>query len=232
MNILLPKIDDKCDVLLINGRHGVCRSYYQPDELDIKAVEYAKLLVNHSGKSNLYALDLGCSPYFPQSQRLANLGFTVDAFDLEKPVISLDQINLHKTHINYQVKNIADLTADDLHNNYHIIYSNRCFSFLRYSHAYSLIRILLQRANSKTRFFVGFFTNLSKYAENYPIELPLEDRYVPLNNEIARMNQMFAPVCLYTQKEIVEDLLGDLPITIIEILHAQSGSLKIIFEKE
>ncbi len=41
---------------------------------------------------------------------------------------------------------------------------------------------------------------------------------------------MLAPVCVYRRKEIMENLLGGLPISIIEELEVQSGSLKIIFE--
>ena len=63
IDIQLPKIDDTCDVLLINGRHGVCRSYYHPDEFDIKVIEYAHSLTQE-GATELAALDLGCSPYF------------------------------------------------------------------------------------------------------------------------------------------------------------------------
>lgn len=104
IDMQLPKIGDACDVLPINGQHGLCRSYYQPDELDVKAIEYASMAGQHSGR-DLYALDLGCSPYFPQSQRLAKLGFYVDAFDLEEPADTLEQRNnLFQVRIHYQSK--------------------------------------------------------------------------------------------------------------------------------
>ena len=67
----LPKIDEKGDVLFINGQHGVCRAYYQPDEFDIKALEYAKTL-KQQNDINLRALDLGCSPDFLKVSALQN----------------------------------------------------------------------------------------------------------------------------------------------------------------
>lgn len=227
----LPKIDDNCDVLPVNGKHGLCRSYYQPDEFDLKTIEYAQLLTQKSS-TDLYALDLGCSPYFPQNQRLAQLGFYVDAFDLEKPMLDFDKINArHQNRISYHVKNIADIKKSDVKNNYDIVYSNRCLSFLSYPKARQLIQLLVYSSMSNTRYFLSFFSDKAKYAEHYPMHLPLEDRYVPLNSDIARNNQMLAPVCVYTEVELLDKLLGDLPITIIELLHAESGSLKIIFEK-
>ncbi len=231
MNIQLPKIDDTCDVLVINGQHGVCRTYYQPDEFDIKVIEYAHLLTQKA-VTDLYALDLGCSPYFPESQRLAKLGFNVDAFDLENPIDSFEQINISlKNLINYKVKDIATLKSSNLRTNYDIIYSNRCLSFLKYCQAYQLINMLINQVDNKSRFFLSFFSESAEYAANYPIDLPLENRFVSLNNEVARKNQMLAPVCLYKYDEITKDLLSGFPITIIEILHAKSGSIKIIFEK-
>lgn len=232
IDMRLPQIDDSCDVLPVNGQHGLCRAYYQPDELDIKAIEYATSIANQSEK-NLYALDLGCSPYFPQSQRLGKLGFQVDAFDLEKPIANLDEINkLYPDRIHYQTRNIIELQSIDLRNDYQIIYSNRCLSFISFPHAYSLIRMLISHVKTKTIYFLGFFAESAKYADNYPIDLPLENRFVPLNNPVAKNNQMLAPVCVYTPDEIFERLLGGLPITIIEVLEATSGSIKIIFEKE
>jgi hypothetical protein len=227
-----PKIDDTCDVLSINGKHGVCRSYYHPDEFDIKVIEYANSLAQ-GGITDLSALDLGCSPYFPQSWRLAKLGFNVDAFDLENPIDTFDQINKSfKNRINYKVKDIATLKSSDLQPNYDIIYSNRCLPFLKYNQAYELIHMLVNQVKSKSRFFLSFFSESADYAANYPMDLPLENRFVPLNNIVARKNQMLAPVCIYKYDEIIKDLLGGLPITIIEILHAKSGSIKIIFEKK
>lgn len=55
-SVQLPKIDDTCDILSINGRHCVCRSYYHPDEFDIKVIEYAHSLAQDG--QDLYALDL------------------------------------------------------------------------------------------------------------------------------------------------------------------------------
>ena len=54
------------------------------------------------------------------------------------------------------------------------------------------------------------------------MDLPLENRFVPLDNEVAQKNQMLAPVCIYKYDEIIKDLLGGIPISIIEILHAKS----------
>ncbi|MDP3705194.1 MAG: hypothetical protein Q8R24_04715 [Legionellaceae bacterium] len=226
----LPKIDEKCDVLPISGQHGVCRSYYQPDEFDIKALVYANELVQQS-VSEPHALDLGCSPYFPQSQRLARLGFYVDAFDLEKPVANFAEINQqYNNRICYKSLDLKLLQENDLTNQYKIVYSNRCLSFLSYPDTYRLIRTLINHNKCHTRYFLAFFTIFGKYAENYPTHLPLVGRYVPLNNTYAERDEMLAPVCLYTRDEILHELLGELPISIIDIIKAKSGSLKIIFD--
>lgn len=231
IDMQLPQISDICDVLPVNGQHGLCRAYYQPDELDIKAIEYATQVAQ--SEKNLFALDLGSSPYFPQSQRLAKVGFYVDAFDLEKPFANFDEINkVYQNRIHYQTRNITELKSTDLRNDYQIIYSNRCLSFISYHQAYTLIRMLLSHIKTKTRYFLGFFAESAKYADNYPMDLALESRFVPLDNSIAKGNQMLAPVCVYTRDEIFENLLGGLPITITEVLQATSGSIKVIFENK
>ena len=93
LDLTLPNIDDEHDVLPVNGSYGICRSYYQPDELDIKALEYAKNLQKPFTVKKPRALDLGCSPYFPQSQRLAKIGFSIHAIDAVNPVADFDKIN-------------------------------------------------------------------------------------------------------------------------------------------
>lgn len=230
INTKLPDLSNKSGALSTNGRHGMCRSYYQPDEFDIKTLEYATMLSQQKGK-NLFALDLGCSPYFPQSQRLAKLGFYVDAFDLENPMDGFEQINQDcHNRINYKVKDIALLASNDLTHDYQIIYSNRCLSFLTYQQAYQLIQMLVHRVKSKARFFLAFFSQSAKYASGYPNHLPLEKRYAQLDNLIARGNEMLAPVCLYSRDEIFQNLLEGCPISIVEELQTEAGSLKIIFD--
>lgn len=230
LEMQLPKIDEKCETLPVNGRHGLCRAYYQPDLLDYKTIEFAQTLSRNTTQQ-LYALDLGCSPYFPQSQRLAKLGFMVDAFDIEKPSDKiLQNIPQYQNCINYCVKNLADITTRDLRDDYQIVYANRCLSFLSYPQTRRLLHILINHLHSKTRYFLAFFMESAIYAQNYPIHLPLEERFVTLENPVARGNDMLAPACVYQYHEIFENLLGDLPITIIEEIKAESGSLKIIFE--
>ncbi len=230
LDIKLPDIDSQCDVLAINGQHGVCRSYYQPDEFDLKTLQYAKMLLQQS-TSKLHALDLGCSPYFPQSQRLAKLGFCVDAFDLEKPMNNFAEINQqYNNRIHYRNIDLKQLHDSDLTNQYQIVYSNRCLSFLSYPDMYRLIRMLFKHNNNHTRYFLAFFAISGKYAENYPTHLPLEERYIALNNAYAERDQMLAPVCLYTEDEILNKLLGGLSISLVETIKAKSGSLKIIFD--
>lgn len=230
LDLKLPDIDGYNEMLPISGQHGACLSYYQPDELDLKALEYASIL-NQQTDNSLCALDLGCSPYFPQSQRFAKLGFQVDAIDLIKPVYNFTEINQrYHNRIAYKILDLKHLQSEDLMHQYQIVYSNRCFSFLSYSEAHRLIRILINHNKYQTRYFLAFFSVLGKYAENYPVYLPLAERYVALDNAYAKRAQMLAPVCLYTREEILHDLLGDLPISLVEIIEAKSGSLKIIFE--
>jgi hypothetical protein len=45
------------------------------------------------------------------------------------------------------------------------------------------------------------------------MHLPLSDRFVPLNNELARGYDMLAPVCVYKKEELFNQLLAGLPIT-------------------
>jgi hypothetical protein len=90
--------------------------------------------------------------------------------------------------------------------------------------------MLISHNKQKARFFLSFFTHSSDYSDNYPNHLPLETRYAPLDNAVARGNEMLAPVCLYTRDEIIGNLLDKLPISIIEEIITKSGSLKLIFD--
>src|SRR5580765_7139911 len=87
LNLPTPVKTDAHLALPTNGRSGLCASFYNPDQLDIEALNYAKELKENSVKNEiLYAADIGCSSYFPQAIRFAQLGLTVDGFDIEKPM--------------------------------------------------------------------------------------------------------------------------------------------------
>lgn len=77
-----------------NGRRGLCVSFFNPDALDIEALDFAKQLKESATPNELiYAADIGCSSYFPQAIRFARAGLTVDAFDIESPMPEYQSIN-------------------------------------------------------------------------------------------------------------------------------------------
>ncbi|MBB71158.1 MAG: hypothetical protein CMF50_02015 [Legionellales bacterium] len=220
------------EALPIDGEHGVCRSYNNLDALDIKTIEYATSLLYSSSK-NIFALDLGCSPYCPQGLRLAKQGCYVDAIDLNPPDKAFQSINQSfDKRISYLVKDLRELQASDLAHQYSLIYSNRCLCFMKHTHIRHLMKLLVERSLSKTRFFISFFTVDGHYAKGYPVNQALDERFYRLTSDVAKRSSMTAPVCLYTKAEIYDEVLGELPITLIDEITASTGSLKLIFEKQ
>lgn len=217
----------------ISGRYGSCVSMYTPDELDLRALEYAEELKNLKSGALLYAADLGSSPYCPQSIRFAHLGFQVDAFDLEPPAPEFSKINEELGNkIHYVQKNLLNVGVKDL-NPYSIVYTNRCLFFLPFAAARNVLRQFIEAAIPGAKFFISVMDIDGPLAENYvDREKPLAERFSVVKNDYAKKVECHMPVCFYKAQEVEKELLSDLPVSLKEIIQTtQQSSIKIIFQK-
>lgn len=213
-----------------NGRRGVCVAFFDPDELDYAALEFAKQLKNNAADNEIiYAADVGCSSYFPQAIRFAQMDLRVDAFDIESPIPEYHTIN-HELNgkINYFQANLR-LPLEQKNHRYSIVYSNRFMSHLTFSEAKNILHYFIQHATKNCRFYLSFGSLTSYQKDDYSDGCkPVEERFARISGELATKHQLMEPVCLYTKDDIYGKLLADLPVNILAELKG-SVSIKIIF---
>ena len=217
----------------ISGRYGGCVSMYTPDELDKRALEYARELAALNSKQKLYVADLGSSPFCPQSIRFADCGLHVDAFDLEPPHPELDNIKSELSgEINYVNKNIKDVGSDMLHQ-YSMVYTNRCLFFLPFAEAKAVLSKFIDSSKPGARFFISLMDMNGPIAKDYPDrDKPLEERFAVVKNDYATKVECNMPVCFYYPDEVQSELLQGLPVHVLELIQTSPRSIKIVFEKK
>jgi hypothetical protein len=215
----------------IGGGRGVCASLLSPDDLDRLAVEFAYALVEaHGAGALLYAADLGCSPFFPQSIRLAEAGMLVDCFDVEQPHAELKRINASLgSRLHYYVSDLADSSFECPRAGYSLLYSNRLISHLRFADARRLIGRFTDNCRPGARLFLSMSSVDSDLAEGYPdLHRPVEERFsVPLSAR-ARENQLSLPLCLYSEADVRDRLLTNLPLEVGQLFSSKTGSIKVV----
>lgn len=217
----------------ISGRYGSCVSMYTPDDIDLRALQYAEELITVKQHGLLHVADLGSSPYCPQSIRFAYLGYQVDAFDLEPPAPEFGQINQELgKKIQYVQKNLLDVSVNDLQP-YSIVYTNRCLFFLPFAEAKKVISKFVNVALPGAKFFISVMDIDGPLAENYlDREKPLADRFSRVKNDYAKKVECNMPVCFYRPEEVERELLSGLSVLLEEIIQTtEHSSIKIIFKK-
>jgi hypothetical protein len=218
--------------LPISGHSGLCASFYDPDQLDMEALKYAKQLMKHNiSNEKLYAADVGCSPYFPQAIRFAQLGLSVDAFDVEHAIEEYESINQELGNkINYIQTNLK-LRLKHFDCSYSIVYSNRFISHITFYEARNLLQYFIEHANIGCRFYISF-SSLESYESSLYSDCfkPVEERYSKVSGEVAKKHQLTEPMCLYSRSDIYDKLLKNYPIKVLDELTG-SLSIKVIFSK-
>lgn len=216
----------------IARERGVCASFYSPDDLDRKAYDFARLCAAENDGKILRAMDLGCSPYFPQAIRLAEAGFHVDAFDSEPPNAGLVRVNeLLGERIRYSTIDAERLSDADVQDSYKIVYANRFLSHLRFDPARRLLRLIASHLCEGARLYLSFSGLDSPLGEGYgDRDKPVEDRYAVVNAALSRENQLAAAMCLYRPSD-VEKLLDGLDVKIAEQWVSPGGALKYVVER-
>jgi hypothetical protein len=208
---------------------GLCASFFSPDQLDEQAIKYAKSLDPNIS----LAADIGCSQYFPQSIRFAQIGLAVDAFDLIEPIPEYQAINQELSgKINYIQTNLMQNIDTYLTNKqYHLIYSNRFISHLPYLKAKVLFDVFFKHAAKGCRFFISFGNIESAEAQLYDGKSKsLEKRFDIQNTKLSKKHELTNPVCLYHRKEIYEIFLNNYNIDLIDEIPG-TASIKLIFQK-
>ena len=215
--------------LPIGGGRGVCASFYSPDELDRRALAFAEDIVGGVDSDGLRALDLGCSPYFPMAARLARLGLTVDAFDIELPVREFPRINERlDNRVNYLVRDLSDSRQKTLSRKYLLLYANRLLSHLRFEDARRILREFSDASVAGSRLFFSLSSLESDLADNYPhVSKPVAERYAAVQNERTTENRIFMPMCLYGDEDVTH-LLAGTKFVVMKQFKSPSGSIKVV----
>ncbi len=214
----------------ISKQYGSCVSFFMPNVLDEMALQYAEELLSQQG--DLYAADLGASPYCPQSLRLASTGLKVDAYDLEP--INTNVMSLVDTlagELLYTQINLKELQDKDISHIYDLVYSHRCLFFMPFAQTRKIIELFLSHAKPNARFFISLAGLYSQTGENYADhDKPVAQRFCLPNNDFIKHVGISNPICLYTLEDIENNLLRDLPVKIMYLEETSNRSINFCFE--
>ncbi len=214
--------DDK-PVFLASG-HGADIASQRADDLDLMAIEHTR------SRASTFAIDIACGAG-GQAIRLANLGATVVATDIEDMTeviriasdnanppgkitfVQLDMRNLDKLHIEMQ--------AD-------VIVCQRAIHYLPFPEAVEVIGAIRQLLAPEGKFYLSASGINSELGEGYVgCKEFLESRYTELAPAMRDKHGIHGPVCLYSEEDMDQLLTmgGFMPE---KIFSSKFGNIKAV----
>lgn len=212
------------------GFHGSNVSSQRIDELDTACLDFIRQRMEERGR--LAAIDIG-GGNGAQARRMAELGATVTFVDLTDQRQAIDAFNhaLGRRAIDFHQVDIRSLDLAALAPPFDVIYSQRMMGCIRHADLRRLLKSLFEHATAGARCFVSASGLDTEYGATYPHrDLPVEERFAPIAQELAAKHQMYAPECLYREHELVE-LVAACGFTLITSWRSPFGTPKVIAER-
>lgn len=214
--------DDK-PVFLASG-HGADIASQRADDLDLMAIEHTR------SRASTFAIDIACGAG-GQAIRLANLGATVVATDIEDMTdviriasdninppgkvtfVQLDMRNLDKLHIEMQ--------AD-------VIVCQRAIHYLPFDEAVEVIGAMRQLLAPGGKLYLSASGINSELGDGYfGCKEFLESRYTELDAAMRDKHGIHGPVCLYSEEDMAQ-LLTMGGFTPDRIFSSKFGNIKAV----
>ena len=209
------------------GSHGTNISQQRIDELDKSCLSFIKDSLSKG--MSLRAIDLG-GGIGAHSKRMARLGAQVILIDLSTSNSEIETFNMQEekgkiTLLNKDVRHIPD---DDLPSNIDCFYSQRMINYIPYHDALNLLCRIKKKSSRKAKFFISSGGIETEYGQTYlEKDKPIEHRFAPLSQEMAKKHDIYAHVCLYREEELC-NLLEKSGLTILNSWTSTFGNPKII----
>ncbi|MEO1234962.1 MAG: class I SAM-dependent methyltransferase [Myxococcota bacterium] len=211
-----------------SGLHGCDIASQRADELDLACLQVAK----ERGQRKLRAVDLGCG-WGAQGRRLAELGVETHLYDvIEQGGFTRDgqqrsfagELRFHRVDLS------CPLSSDTFPRNLDIVYSQRFIHFLTFRQVLRLLEHLTQVSSEGALAFLSASGLGSELGDGYShARCHFERRYAKLEASQAQKHHIHAPVCLYTQEDLVA-LTRRVGWRTLRVFESSFGNIKGIFE--
>jgi uncharacterized UPF0146 family protein len=217
-------------LLPTTGRHGGDISSQRIDELDGACLDFVRELREKGIVPT--AIDIG-GGNGAQSRRMAELGAAVVLVDLTDQHDNISSFNQSIGHeaIRFYQDDIRTIDIASFSSFFHLIYSQRMMGCIRYDELGELFRALYRWAMIGARCFVSAGGLDTEVGQDYPHRnFPVADRWSPIAPKMASKHQIFAPQCLYRDKEFA-DLIFASGFSVVRRWTSPFGNPKVIAEK-
>lgn len=195
-------------------------------------IERAALLKKASGKP-VYALDLFSGHCAANARRLAELGFQAYAVDFNEPADSLVPVigtfagggSLHYLQQDARILDLSFLPAG-----LDLVTGQRGLHFLPFREAKLLVAKLASKLNAGASIFLSVGAVDCMVGGGYKhTDLPVEERWHPLEPELGGPIHVTEPLCLYKDEDI-EALFADLDGSLVSVGRDDFGLFIVEFK--
>jgi hypothetical protein len=218
-------------LLPTTGVHGGNISSQRVDTLDKSSLRFAEQLCDN--RRSPLAIDIG-GGNAAHSKRLARLGAEVILIDLTDQSANVTAFNreIGRNAILFFQGDIRAYKFTNLNKQVNLIYSQRMLSCIPYGDLKLLLRLLFDYTAEGARCFLSAGGLDTEVGTEYPHRhLPVNERWSTLSPEMAAKHQIYAPECLYREKELV-DIVAESGFFVLQSWKSLFGTPKIIAERK
>jgi hypothetical protein len=201
------------------------------DELDRSCTRFALNLLDKGRKVNR-AVDLGSGKGI-QGVRLGLMGFETVIYDIEPMPNLIEEVR--KLYPLCKIKKIRtdlqNIKPEFFPQAIDICYSQRFIHYLRFNDAVLLLKKVFANMRSGGRLFISASGLHSEIGRAHPQhDLPASERYARIEPAMAEKHDIYAPICPYSETELVE-LCRTSGFALIAADTSEFGNVKAIFER-
>jgi hypothetical protein len=207
---------------------GVNVSAERLDWLDLRTLEY----VIRCAGAPINGLDLGCGLGTP-SLAFGIAGARMHLIDIEDLSHRFEMLaaEIPIAGLRFTRQDLNTINASVLGGEYRFCYSQRTIHYLQFADAVNLLRLVASRMEPGAPLWLSASGAESELGEGYQARhQPLESRFGRLASAMAQKHQIFAPLCLYSEPDLIRlgETSGFKPV---ELKKSAFGNIKGIFEK-
>lgn len=112
-----------------------------------------------------------------------------------------------------------------------IVYSQRFIHYLKYNEAKELLTMIYNNTGNDLYLFISASGINSELGNNYQgKEINIQDRYFPLDKDIATKHNILGNVCLYSENDLIE-LAENAGFKKEKVYSSKFGNIKGVFKK-
>jgi hypothetical protein len=206
------------------------------EPFEAEMLHRAQLVMKEPSSEPPIALDLFSGYCAANGQRLAGLGFTTYAIDFSPPDQSLSSVVGQRLPsggiLHYMQKDVRNPDLSFLGAKLDLITAQRGLHFLRFQEAKALVATLTERLKPGASMFLSIGAVDCKVGAGYEhADLPVTERWHPLEPELGEPIHVTEPLCLYKQED-VESLFENLDGRLVSIGRDDFGLFIVEFRKE